>query len=88
VLSLDVMDISGEQQRDITHNILKTRLEKGGKVIPGSHTSELGSELDRQNAPMPDGYCGSCYGADPPDGSILLFILSYMLTPRPCRWLL
>jgi hypothetical protein len=28
VLSLDIMDISGEQQRDISHNVMKTRLDE------------------------------------------------------------
>ncbi|EIN12528.1 endoplasmic reticulum-derived transport vesicle ERV46 [Punctularia strigosozonata HHB-11173 SS5] len=69
LLSLDVMDISGEQQRDISHNILKTRLDSTGKLIPGSQRSELESEFDRQNKPMPDGYCGSCYGAEPSEGA-------------------
>jgi hypothetical protein len=30
VLSLDVMDISGEQQHDVTHEITKTRVSKEG----------------------------------------------------------
>lgn len=68
MLSLDVTDISGEQQRDVSHNILKTHLDPQGVPIPNTHSSELGSEFDRQNAPKPNGYCGSCYGADPPEG--------------------
>jgi hypothetical protein len=30
VLSLDVMDISGEQQVDLTHDVTKTRVSKEG----------------------------------------------------------
>jgi hypothetical protein len=33
VLSLDVMDISGEHQTDLEHEISKTRLSKEGKAI-------------------------------------------------------
>lgn len=62
------MDISGETQRDIAHNIIKTRLDNSGTPIPNSHSSELESDLAKANAPQPDGYCGSCYGAEPPEG--------------------
>jgi hypothetical protein len=33
VLSLDVMDISGEHQTDLEHDITKTRLSKDGRVL-------------------------------------------------------
>ena len=33
MLSLDVMDISGEHQHDLSHNIDKTRLSKEGRVL-------------------------------------------------------
>jgi hypothetical protein len=33
VLSLDVMDISGEHQLDLKHEIVKSRLDKSGKVV-------------------------------------------------------
>ncbi|KDQ62502.1 hypothetical protein JAAARDRAFT_121394 [Jaapia argillacea MUCL 33604] len=64
LLSLDVMDISGEQQHDISHNILKTRLGSSGKVISNSHSSELRNEVDMMNEQKTNGYCGSCYGAE------------------------
>lgn len=67
VLSLDVMDISGELQRDISHNILKTRLDKLGVAVPNSITSELRNELDKVNSQRDENYCGSCYGGTPPD---------------------
>ncbi|KAJ3752796.1 endoplasmic reticulum-derived transport vesicle ERV46 [Lentinula raphanica] len=41
LLSLDIMVISGETQRDYSHNVLKTRLEPSGKVIPGSGNADL-----------------------------------------------
>ncbi|TFK40537.1 Sec1-like protein [Crucibulum laeve] len=68
LLSLDVMDISGEVQRDISHNILKTRLDQQGVEIPNSHSAELRNDLDKMNEVKKDGYCGSCYGGLEPEG--------------------
>jgi len=66
LLSLDVMDISGETQRDISHNILKTRLDHAGIPVTGSHSAELQNELDKMNSQKDPNYCGSCYGGTPP----------------------
>lgn len=49
MLSLDVMDISGETQRDVSHNIVKTRLTDLGLPVPNSHSGELRNELDKLN---------------------------------------
>lgn len=68
VLSLDVMDISGETQRDISHNIVKTRLNSDGTQVPNSANMQLRNELDKLNAQRQEGYCGSCYGGTPPEG--------------------
>ena len=65
VLSLDVMDVSGEVQRDITHQIVKVRLDKGGDQIPNSHSADLRNDLDKLNEQRTSGYCGSCYGGLP-----------------------
>ena len=67
VLSLDVMDISGEQQRDLSHNIIKTRLDPSGKPVPNSASAQLRNELDMHSDRQKDGYCGSCYGGLPPE---------------------
>ena len=67
VLSLDVMDISGETQSDITHNILKTRLDERGAPVPNSVITELQNDLDKLNQQRQDGYCGSCYGGIEPE---------------------
>ncbi|XP_006462752.1 hypothetical protein AGABI2DRAFT_207344 [Agaricus bisporus var. bisporus H97] len=66
LLSLDVMDISGEVQRDISHNILKTRLENNGTIVPASYSAQLQNELDKMNEVQQSGYCGSCYGGVEP----------------------
>ncbi|CAK5270341.1 unnamed protein product [Mycena citricolor] len=68
LLSLDVMDISGETQRDITHNILKARLQADGSAVPAAVTSELSNEVDRLNTARGADYCGSCYGGVEPEG--------------------
>ncbi|KAI9059274.1 Sec1-like protein [Trametes sanguinea] len=69
LLSLDVMDISGETQSDITHNILKTRLDERGVPVPNSVITELQNDLDKINSQREGGYCGSCYGGvEPPSG--------------------
>lgn len=68
VLSLDVIDISGELQRDISHNIIKTRLTETGTVVPGSQKGELRNDIDKLNEQRASGYCGSCYGGEPPEG--------------------
>jgi len=62
VLSLDVMDVSGEVQRDITHQIVKVRLDENGVQVPDSHSADPRNDLDRLNEQRSADYCGSCYG--------------------------
>jgi len=62
LLSLDVMDVSGEVQRDITHQIIKVRLDQSGVQIPDSHSADPRNDLDRLNEQRTADYCGSCYG--------------------------
>lgn len=62
------MDISGEMQRDIAHDIIKTRLTSAGTVVPGSGVAELGNDIDKMNNQRAESYCGSCYGGEPPEG--------------------
>lgn len=68
LLSIDVMDISGAAQRDVTHNIRKTRLTDAGVPVPNASSGELRNELDKLNEQNAQGYCGSCYGGTPPEG--------------------
>ncbi|KAF7422377.1 hypothetical protein PC9H_010533 [Pleurotus ostreatus] len=69
LLSVDVMDISGETQRDISHNVLKTRLDSKGVMIPNSYSSELKNDLDTIHSAKGENYCGSCFGGlEPPSG--------------------
>jgi len=65
LLSLDVMDVSGEVQRDVTHQISKVRLDQNGHQIPDSHSADPRNDLDRLNEQRSSDYCGSCYGGLP-----------------------
>jgi hypothetical protein len=87
VLSMDVMDISGEHQSELEHDITKTRISKEGRPIEGKKSNskclpwkpigadpgdselmkELQGDVDRANRNRESGYCGSCYGASPPE---------------------
>ncbi|KIK95165.1 hypothetical protein PAXRUDRAFT_827283 [Paxillus rubicundulus Ve08.2h10] len=67
LLSLDVMDISGEQQRDVSHNIVKKRLTKIGVDVPGQRSGDLRNDIDKLAEKRGSGYCGSCYGGTEPE---------------------
>ncbi|KAH8676752.1 endoplasmic reticulum vesicle transporter-domain-containing protein [Tricladium varicosporioides] len=67
LLTLDVMDVSGEQQVGVMHGVSKVRLqpeEEGGHVIDVK-ALDLHSEDDKATHLDPN-YCGECYGATPP----------------------
>ncbi|XP_074588401.1 uncharacterized protein LOC141844265 [Curcuma longa] len=73
MLSLDSMDISGEEHLDIRHDIIKKRLDSHGNVI-GSRQGRIGSPqiekpLQRHGGRLEhnETYCGSCYGAETSD---------------------
>lgn len=67
LLTLDIMDVSGEQQVGVKHGISKVHLaplSQGGH--PVALTSlDLHNEADAATHLAPD-YCGNCYGAPAP----------------------
>ncbi|PYH50066.1 retrograde cargo receptor ERV46 [Aspergillus saccharolyticus JOP 1030-1] len=71
MLTLDVMDVSGEQQTGVAHGINKVRLTseaEGGRVIDVK-ALELHSSKETAKHLDPD-YCGECGGAPAPAGAI------------------
>jgi hypothetical protein len=71
VVSLDAVDISGEQHRDVRHNIFKRRLDPSGKVIEAPkadtiNSPKIGKPLQRHGGRLAENetYCGSCFGAE------------------------
>ncbi|MCJ1289738.1 hypothetical protein MMC34_001271 [Xylographa carneopallida] len=71
LLSLDVMDVSGEQQTGVMHGVSKVRLAptaEGGQVIDVK-ALDLHSQDDVAMHLDPN-YCGGCYGANAPPNAI------------------
>ncbi|CAG8727297.1 4226_t:CDS:2, partial [Acaulospora colombiana] len=70
VLSVDVMDIAGESQNDLTHDIYKTRLDSEGNKVYVEKAKDIGSNNARAVENVVNGtstneaYCGSCYGGE------------------------
>ncbi|KAI5366585.1 Putative endoplasmic reticulum vesicle transporter [Septoria linicola] len=66
LLTLDVMDVSGEVQTGVMHGVTKVRLDSAGKMI----SSEALAVNDPEQVPHlgPD-YCGDCYGAPAPSSA-------------------
>ncbi|CAJ0826396.1 8078_t:CDS:2 [Entrophospora sp. SA101] len=73
LLSVDVMDIAGETQNDLDHDIYKTRLDSDGNLIHVEKAQDLGDHtknilhLVNKTSSDNETYCGSCYGGDPPE---------------------
>lgn len=73
ILSVDAMDISGEQHLDIRHDIIKKRIDVHGNVIEtrkeGIGAPTIDRPLQRHGGRLEhnETYCGSCYGAEESD---------------------
>ncbi|KAJ1502166.1 hypothetical protein HMI55_003031, partial [Coelomomyces lativittatus] len=66
IMSLDVMDVSGAHQNEISHHIYKIRIDLEGNKINAVPEKELvGSTIKNTNS----SYCGSCYGGKSPNSS-------------------
>jgi endoplasmic reticulum-Golgi intermediate compartment protein 3 len=73
-MSLDAMDVAGQQQLDIEHNLFKRRLAADGRAVdaPVEKESVLGTPLPPKKAAddaaatpaTTQAQCGSCYGAE------------------------
>lgn len=67
-LTIDAMDISGEAQTDIVHNLFKTRLDLNGKAMENQVIKVSLQPLPKVNATVGETTnsttCESCYGAE------------------------
>lgn len=59
-LSIDAMDVSGEVQLEVDHDIYKRRLDSSGKVLAIPERHEVGPEKPNTDGTLE---CGSCFGA-------------------------
>lgn len=73
LLSLDAMDISGEQHLDIRHDIFKKRIDAHSNVIEvkqdGIGAPKIEKPLQKHGGRLEhnEEYCGSCFGAETSD---------------------
>ncbi|XP_076960217.1 uncharacterized protein LOC143636525 [Bidens hawaiensis] len=67
LLSLDAIDISGDQHLDIKHTVMKNRIDAKGNLIQMTTdhigTTTIGNPIHK-HAAQNQTYCGSCYGAE------------------------
>ncbi|XP_071741615.1 uncharacterized protein [Rutidosis leptorrhynchoides] len=70
LISLDAIDISGEQHLDIKHAVIKTRIDPNGNVIQVRYDDigkpKIGKPMQKHGGELShnETYCGSCYGAE------------------------
>ncbi|GAM20914.1 hypothetical protein SAMD00019534_040890 [Acytostelium subglobosum LB1] len=62
-LSLDAMDVSGEHQFDVAHNIFKKRLSPTGEPLPDAPRRADAINVKPQENQDDKVECGSCFGA-------------------------
>lgn len=66
--NIDAMDVAGEQQNGLEHNIMKMRLSPSGQPIGSAFAHKIEEEraaaAEPAPSPLPANYCGTCYGAD------------------------
>ena len=74
-MSIDAIDVSGEQQKDLEHNLFKKRFDDKGQPIDtnitkgdlGDKSKEVMQALNDTATEKEEDKCGSCYGAERPD---------------------
>lgn len=64
---LDVMDVAGDNQLNVEHEMMKQRLSKDGRPIGKAGVEIIGEGLLQPvKMDFPPDYCGSCFGAETP----------------------
>ena len=69
-LHVDIMDVAGDSQLDVVDTMIKKRLNNRGNVMGKEEMVETNAHQLKQqkknqviSQPVPDDYCGPCYGA-------------------------
>lgn len=71
LLTMDIMDASGEIQEQVTHGIMKTRIDPKGNAISSTQLKLEQENEEKKNQKLQDpNYCGPCYGAVDPESDI------------------
>eukprot|EP01083_Nonionella_stella_P011574 32839_1 len=68
LLSMDVMDSSGDYSKDVTHNVIMRRMDKDGKLSEQSKAVLANDVASEPDSTEEADYCGSCYGAEDSEG--------------------
>ncbi|KAM3367807.1 hypothetical protein ACQJBY_016390 [Aegilops geniculata] len=69
IISVDVMDISGQEHLDVKHDVFKQRINAHGNVIATKQDAVGGMKVEKPlqhhggRLEHNETYCGSCYGA-------------------------
>jgi hypothetical protein len=72
-VNLDAMDVSGEQHIELEQTIHKHRLSAEGEWLENKVLTKIGTKEPKAvAAPLPDNYCGPCYGANTAEGEVRL----------------
>ncbi|KNE70821.1 hypothetical protein AMAG_20180 [Allomyces macrogynus ATCC 38327] len=68
LISMDVMDVSGEHHNGLTYDVFKTRLDPAGNQIGNTvkKTDVAMAGDGKSDTSKKEAECGSCYGAKPP----------------------
>lgn len=61
---LDAMDVAGDNQLNIEHDMMKQRVSRTGQALSGFTVEEVGKEVKHGGDKVPKDYCGSCFGAE------------------------
>lgn len=62
---MDVMDVAGDNQLNVEHEMMKQRIDRYGRFI-GKAGVEIIGEGKVDIPVLPPNYCGSCFGAETP----------------------
>ncbi|EGF80855.1 hypothetical protein BATDEDRAFT_19389 [Batrachochytrium dendrobatidis JAM81] len=71
LLSVDVMDVSGEHQNNLPHSMHKVRIDQLGNLLEKQkklgNTNSSGVKKEIRDMALDPKYCGSCYGGVAPE---------------------